>query len=610
MMQQHPSPGAAAGAERSAALCRGSCRRLELLIAPRDAMGADAGATLLRALGRTLISPRFSQTTCGAYAIALALNKGEGVQEGIADPGPGATRLIEGLWPEPLGLRLTVSPDPPRRSWCVESDRYGVRPVFYGFDRSKRPIVSTRPDVVAALIGARLSSRSLAEHLLVAYNLDNHSPFEEVYRLRPSERLMFADGCGFEVAGAAFPPALPSDPGEANLPWLETLSRIIAEALEGGSALELTGGVDSRLVLAIALHAGAKPPLAFTLGKDDDEDVRIARSICECCDIEHWALPVVVDRRTIASDGHQFVMQSGFASNACSYAWLPAVFARLAPLRTGQVGGCGGEFATGFHFPPLDWISGIQRVRRLWARLRLVNSSVRMRDIFGPDRGRRLAEEIEDTLLHATNRAPGNNRRAPIDGLYFDHYLTQRMPMASGGVLAASACWYQPLQPLMHGAYIEWGRTLDTARCADRALQMEIIHTLNPRLGELPYADHRRYAPAPIARPRRRGRALQAALGKIVRRVRRCRPAPDQGAPLVAEALVSDDTTRQSLRHLADRTGLDLRADQIKRMLGAPHAHAPELGVLISAGWAGEAAATLGRELRAATATAPHRRAA
>ena len=242
--------------------------------------------------------------------------------------------------------------------------------------------------------------------------------------------------------------------------------------------------------------------------------------------------------------------------------------------------------------------------------LERTDEMARMQDIFGPEPGKRLTREIEDTLVHATRRAASSNRRAPIDGLYFDHYLTQRMPMASGGVLSASACWYQPLQPLMHGAYIEWGRTLDTARCADRALQMEIIHTLNPRLAELPFSGHRRYAPAHIARRRRHGRALQGALRKIVRRVQRRKPAPDQGAPLVAEALVSDDTTRQSLRHLADRTDLNLRAEYIERLLGAPHMHAHELGVLISANWAGEAAAALGRELRAAAATAPHRRAA
>jgi hypothetical protein len=567
--------------------CGGPHRRLELLIVPRDLMSGIDQAALLAALGRTLTAPRTLQMTCGPCLIVV-----------LIDAPPPATTLptslqrldvIEGLWPEPLGLRLT---------WRVESDRYGVRPIFYGFDRFERPIVSTRPDVVAALIGGRLSTSSVAEHLLIGYNIDNHSPFADVFRLRPTEVLMFDDADGFRLEAAAFP-AVPAADTHDRPPWFGALLPTIADALARGFALELTGGVDSRLILATALHAGIKPRLAFTLGESVDEDASIARALCEHYDIEHRTLPVIVDPSTIASSGYDFVMRSGFACNACSYGWLPDLFAALASMRDGQIGGCGGEFATAFRFGPLDALCAFETARRLWARLRLVNSSVPLADLFGPDRARTMLDEILDTLTDAL-RAPASNRRARTDGFYFNHYLTQRMPMASGAVLSASAAWYQPLQPFMHGPYIEWGRSLRSAACADRVVQMQLIHKLDPWLGDQPYSMNRRRARSTPAALAARYRTLRTAARKVRRRLRRQRTPPDQGAPAAAQALAQDDSVRRSLAALVDQADIHLRGEQLHRMLDAPSDFEHELGVLISAGWAGRTVEALACRLRPA----------
>ncbi|MDY7109389.1 MAG: hypothetical protein SYC29_12205 [Planctomycetota bacterium] len=571
-------------------------QRIELLIAPRDVMHGRCAATLLEALGQTLTAPRCSRFTCGAEAITcLAEDDVHGDPPGL-DPAP--MRIVEGLWPEPLGLRLTVAAQAPHASWRVESDRYGVRPIFYAFDSARRPIVSTRPELVAAIIGAPLSRRSIAEHLLVNYNLDDHTPFEDVHRLRPGECLVMTKDNGLDITSATCPAVRPGDPAGKEPPWLEPLTETVARALQRGDALELTGGVDSRLVLALALHAGVRPDLAFTLGNDDDEDVRLARMICRRFGIRHLALPVVVEERTIISEAHRFVTGSGFASNACAYGWLPGVFDRLSDRRTGQVGGCGGEFGTGIRCPSLDCGVNLPLVRRWWVRLRLIDTATRLDDLFGRDEGRRLNDQVEQTLLAAMQRRP-DTHRARFDGFYLDHYLTQRMPMASGGVLVASAGWYRPLQPFMHGAYIEWGRALSTKQCADRALQTELVTTLAPQLAGLSYAGGRG-----------RRRPLMKAVGKARRRWRRRGAAADMGAPSVADALARRDAVRHSLRDLPDRIDGALRAESIEEMLANPPARARELGVLISAAWAAEAAGTLARRLRADRDDRPRRRAA
>lgn len=574
----------------------GPHRRLELLIAPHDIASRIDQSALIAALGQTLTAPRSLQMGCHPYLILVLVDAP--APAATVTPPPQQLDVIEGFWPEPLGLRLTSRAGPQGRSWRVESDRYGVRPIFYGFDRLERLIVSTRPDIVAALIGGRLSGRSLAEHLLLGYNIDNHSPFDDVFRLRPDEVLTFDDSRGFRLVTADFPEVPATDASE-DPPWIGALLPMIADALARGFALELTGGVDSRLILATALHAGIKPPLALTLGQRSDEDVSIARALCEHYGIEHLTIPVNVDSSTIAASGYDFVMRSGFASNACSYGWLPDVFAMLASMREGQIGGCGGEFATAFRFGPLDALCALESGRRLWARLRLVNSSVPLADLFGADRARTILDEVLDTLTDAL-RAPPANHRARTDGFYFNHYLTQRMPMASGAVLSASAAWYQPLQPLMHGPYIEWGRSLPTDECADRAVQMKLIHKLDAWLGDRPYTMNRRYAPSPAAAFAARIRTLRSAARKVGRRLRRRRTPPDQGAPIVAQALAQDESVRHSLRALVDRADIHLRGEQLHRMLDAPSAFEHELGVLISAAWAGQTAEALSGRLRSA----------
>ena len=159
--------------------------RLELLIAPSD-VALAGGNTLVDCVGQTLNAPRCMHLACVADAIMVLADDGlggMGVEQPLRD-----VSFTEGLWPEPLGLRLTVSSSIPNGSWTVESDRYGIRPIFYGFDNQRRPIVSTRPEVVAALIGGRLSAQSLAEQLLLGFTLNDHSPFQGVHRLRPQER--------------------------------------------------------------------------------------------------------------------------------------------------------------------------------------------------------------------------------------------------------------------------------------------------------------------------------------------------------------------------------------------------------------------------------------
>ena len=80
---------------------------------------------------------------------------------------------------------LEIDEHPQRARWQIEGDHLGLFPVYHGCDARGQIVASTYPELVAALVGGSLSLESLAEHLLVGYNLDDHTPFHGVPRLRP-----------------------------------------------------------------------------------------------------------------------------------------------------------------------------------------------------------------------------------------------------------------------------------------------------------------------------------------------------------------------------------------------------------------------------------------
>jgi asparagine synthase (glutamine-hydrolysing) len=390
------------------------------------------------------------------------------------------------------------------------------------------------------------------------------------------------------------PPDRRPDPGErAAEIWIKALAPKIVDAFERGAALELSGGVDSRLVLALGLHAGARPKLAVTLGDDDDEDVRIAGAICAQQGIEHRALQIEVDAAHIADDGFSFVRRAGFAVNACSHAWLPRVFERLAEARTAQIGGVGGSCASGFYYRRLDALCRARSLQSLWVRRCLFNSDVTLAETFGPDRGDALGEEITDEALRVLRWSDGSWRRR-TDELY----LTQHVPNAGGAALSASACWYEPLQPLLHEPYIDWGRALQPDRRADRRIQMQIVHELQPDLGAIPYSANRRYASTPRARLAHRLRTVQTAAGRIRSRLRQERGGPEPDPMPVARALARHEQVGDALDRLAGRDDLRLDRAHLQRMIDDPDPHEHELGALVSAAWAARSAEEIAAEIR------------
>lgn len=566
-------------------------RRAEILIAPWDAMPVSASDALARCLGRTLDNPKFLSRSCGPGQIIVIAYVGEVDCENYNEQEE--LVLTEGHWPEPLGLQLKIKSKCENPSWNLESDVYGVRPIYFGIDKLKRTVVSTRPEMVAALLGSRPSALSLAEQILVGYTLENHTVFEDVFRLRPQRKLSYSkrDGCSIcdtPIADCKQP--------DDSLSWTEDVQPIITKAFEGDYALELSGGVDSRLVLALGLNAGVKPRLAFTLGSDDEEDVQIARLICKAQGINHFVLPVKFDKQQIASDGFDFVRRSGFAVNASSYAWFPSAFNSLSSKRCGQIGGGGGECASGYYYSPIDHLGKVTKQDQLWVQSRLFKSGVDLMQVFGQLRSKLLTSDVVDSALRGLSQLEGTLRERSDE-----FYLTQRVPNAGGPVLAASACWYLPLQPLLRSSHLKWTKSLSSEQRAGRKYQMQIIYDLVPEIGTIRYSHNRSYMTTPLSRLKQGVRKVNTTAGKIKKRLAKHRSAPDQGASSVSKVLFEDKAIQQSILEFAVRDEICAQEGRIMQMFASPSRYSHELGVLLSAAWGAKTLQQVSREITAAS---------
>lgn len=549
--------------------------RCELLITAPGMFAGPNRKPVLEKLGACLENQVHRATASTHYRIDMVFDREPG-----ADPvrGDRSLNLRDGAWPDPLGLRLDFD----GAAFTLESDCLGYRPIYHGRDGAGRWVISTRPDAVAAFAGRRVSMMGILQCLLLGYTVDDHSVFDGVRRLRAGE-LLRGDRAGvIRVEASAFgapredwgeAPASPTD-------WMAMTGETTAEAFHRGHMLELSGGVDSRLVLALGLHRGATPAAALTIGRDGDDDVEIARRICGAFDIEHHVVPMRIDEQRLEEDGRRFTAGGGFGLNA-SYAGLPAVLRAVSSLRTGQVGGLGGEFATGRYDTPLDGFCRTESVQRAWIRSRLVRSGQALHHPAVRPQAWCLGDEIEDILLRLLLRINGSWRTRTNA-----FYRQEKMRQWGGAVLNASNCYYESLHPLMHRPHLRWVRCLADGDRSGRRLQMKTIHRLSPTLGVVPYCGGARVSLGPWSAATERLRSGRAVAAKLNRRMRRSRAKPDLGNVHVVSALAGRPPVRESVQRLLGESGLALDEGCVQRLLRSPGPVEHDLGVFITAAWA------------------------
>lgn len=563
-------------------------------VAPVDAIAAIRRATLC--------DPPLVRR-CGGHVVAVFPGR-EGMPgwHDLVRSAGSRLRLVEARWPQPIGWQLELRP----ARWRITPDQLAMRPIFSATDEGGDGYLATRPEWLAAILERELDPDAVVEQLALSFMLGRRSPWRGIERLEAGDAL---HGEGRRIVRERCDLALESPwPASASdVWWPEQLVRIgadAASAIEAGATLQLTGGHDSRLVLALALSHGVRPRTALTVGRSEDEDVRIAAVLCRRLGIEHVVVPPEADPVVMADDAREHAADSGFAVNAVEFAWmrtcLRASARRCADAAKGsggvpmRVGGLGGETAGGFYDTPFDAAAARSTtVRRAFVRRRLLFGASDCRALLDDRAGRTHLQAMERIVLASIDARAGTFRER-LDRFY----VAERMRQWAGASLHASMRVIDGVEPLLAQAFRTWGRRERALGRDPRTSQRALVRRLAPDLAAVPWTG----VPAASDRkgPRASARAVRAwrTGGRIARRLRGGPGRPQLGAADAAALLAGDPAVRDALEAFGRDVDLAWREraplDAARIATGRPRA----LGVLLTAAWGRQETQLLARDMR------------
>jgi hypothetical protein len=235
----------------------------------------------------------------------------------------------------------------------------------------------------------------------------------------------------------------------------DRLVNATAQQFRDDPALELTGGFDSRLVAALALAGGATLKRGFTIDVGEGDDVDRAREIASALRIEHRVVVPVISEKSALEDAFEFVRASGWRANCVNYGWLPSVYRTLEGFRTAQVGGVGGEIATGFYRSPLDRCYWMRGFFPLWCEWR-VNRPSRVADrLYRSDAIKGFRSRHIDNVSRCFGLESISSETEWLDRCD-RFYRDQRIASWAEAALAGSSRWYEPRMPLLSREYEQW----------------------------------------------------------------------------------------------------------------------------------------------------------
>jgi asparagine synthase (glutamine-hydrolysing) len=238
------------------------------------------------------------------------------------------------------------------RKFVLFNDRYGVNRIYYHEDSRGFYFASEAKALLKILPSARqLDLRSVGEVLRCEAVLQNRTLFSGISLLPPGSSWVFSRGEPVKKKTYFKRERWESQPELSESDFYEKLketwTRVLVRYLRGKQSigLSLTGGVDSRMILAWARCAPGTLP-CYTWGSNyrDCADVKIARRAAKLCQQPHNTILVGAE---FLSQFHEVAEKSVYISDGTmdvtgSIDLYVQRFARqIAPVRLSGV--CGGE---------------------------------------------------------------------------------------------------------------------------------------------------------------------------------------------------------------------------------------------------------------------------
>jgi len=371
-------------------------------------------------------------------------------------------------------------------------DPAGLQQLFYAEDG--RPILANRASFVAALAGDRQPDHDSALWLgTIGYRIGLGSGWRGVQQLGQGA-IFIAGATGARIGRQPFmlPPARGFDPDLLIQGLEQAKAAIVLAAGDGPLDLPITGGKDSRVVLAIALAAGLGERLTlFTRGYVGHPDVEVGAAIAARIGVPHRREPPL---------GSDLPADLG----------PQAFMARLRTIAFQTDGGMGGwDNVIGHDIGRGTIVSGhLGEVLKAYAKRPPASSldpaaMVKLQapfdpmDVLRPEARSRLVAVLRRQMDEA--RAAGAEEADLPDFFYWRN----RVPNWLGGIRGVKSFERQPVLPLGVPALMQLAFRLTASERKAELAHYKLVEAAAPELIDLPFA-HQSWHPslgAPVKAP-------------------------------------------------------------------------------------------------------------
>lgn len=460
-----------------------------------------------------------------------------------------------------------VLADPGHSVLRAATDYLGLRCLYLAQGQGWAAI-STSTAALAVLTGGGLDKDSLAAYSLVGWRLGDRTHYRGVVKLPP----------GASVSLSAGRAEIWSDPPQSQPPASleETVSDAagLLHAIVGGvlrdhpdTLLQLTGGLDSRILLA-AVPPVLRPALeAMTLRVEGSADVPLATELASRYGMRHRVVDVVEAERLTPRQARDLVLTGAHRVDfsADPLAWAALAVAENSLPQAPRLSGLGGEVVRGFYYVgrPTRSPTTARRVSRL-ARWRLFPNEGVPDGVLAPEFARwrrdvtvRQIDDVFSTLPRPWAEA--------TDAFY----LWQRMQRWAGATTTSTCVDRLALNPMLDPRFMAIGARVAPHQRAGMKFLSRILLQLDPTLAGLPLDGRpppRVYArPGPVNRARLSSLTLRKAVGKAGQRARHV-TRPAAGGASLADLVVEYWRTDGSDLELVRQSGI-VRDEVLDRLV-------------------------------------------
>ncbi|HEX7069203.1 MAG TPA: asparagine synthase-related protein [Rhodothermales bacterium] len=252
----------------------------------------------------------FDVTRADGRARAVDLGGGGVLQS--AGPLPPAD--LEESWSRetPLGMLIQARPEGGVR---IVADRLGIYPVYF-LEAGDVFLAASSPSLIVSHPACKRAIDRIGLTGILLYSMPGgrRTIWESVKRLRPGEALMWSRRDGLRTEEVWHPRSVSVTLPDADpVDTFDRHFRTWVQSLQTPANLQLSGGLDSRIVAGYLSTKPGSVVEAWTYGEPRDYEASTARRAARVCGFRHRTVPVNLDRYV---EWAHWTIDAGHLSNA------------------------------------------------------------------------------------------------------------------------------------------------------------------------------------------------------------------------------------------------------------------------------------------------------